>query len=102
MQRPTCRTCPHFAWHFDDGFPVSVLVDLVVPMMPDEMGECRRRSPSIPGTREQALYDSPDSDEDGHLFLGIWPMVDNREGCGEHPDFPAYAAAFVKALAGQM
>lgn len=66
--RPTCETCPYWA-----------------TKKPGDMGgNCIRHSP-----RPRTVY----CDKDGELYYGWWPYVSHDDGCGEHPDFPAWLAA---------
>lgn len=59
MTDATCRTCPYFSQHFDNGDPVNV-------------GTCRRLPP---------LYVTTDNMGDRSF-----PVTDmNTDWCGEHP-----------------
>jgi hypothetical protein len=73
MDRPTCGTCPF--WN-----DISTIED-------EDIGECKRCSPRL------ATLDSQ-LNEDEMARQGLWPITEFDEWCGEHPDFPAYAAGF--------
>ena len=68
MDRPTCRTCPYW--------------EIYLASDPQRGGVCERRPPVI----------VPISDiEEG--WKTVWPETGAQEGCGEHPDFPAFIAS---------
>lgn len=71
MDRPTCETCPYWSAH-EPGVATT--------------GTCRRTSPVPPALQEQA-------DWFNNIFAGIWPVTEESDWCGEHPDFPAYVKA---------
>ncbi len=71
MERPTCKTCPY--WDDDD-----------------ETGRCRR-FPAVLPTSSYVAIDIKDGGS-GHAFDGAWPSTESAAWCGEHPNFPAYAA----------
>lgn len=66
MERPRCGTCPHM---------------VKVTLGNEGDYQCRRWP--------------PDSHFSRGVFIRSWPSVYPwfEEGCGEHPDFPAYAAS---------
>lgn len=64
MERPICATCVHFREFGND---------------PGE-GQCKRLPPAV-------ILDV------NGVALSVWPEVSDYQGCGEHPDFPAYIAS---------
>lgn len=99
MIRPTCQTCPFwdvvmfpnngdetYPQEWQDINPEDITAESDVSWRGEtEFGECRRRPPEgdeIEGTSE-------------------FPVTGYYQWCGEHPDFPAYAAEFARERAAQ-
>ena len=61
-ERPTCATCPYFS-----PYIANYTIE----------GSCRRHAPAWPGQVGTK---------------GNWGIVDPRNWCGDHPDFPAWIA----------
>lgn len=76
MDRPTCKTCPFW----DSG---------------GRRGLCRNTRPQVVAYVAPPLrsYEDPAVE-----FETRWPSTDGDESCGEHPEFPYYAAAFKQAM----
>ncbi len=68
MERPTCKTCPHFRDFGTDG-------------------TCHKSAP--PPVQDFGQFDSPS--RQGRRT--IWAVVERDNGCGDHPEFPAYIAS---------
>ena len=68
MERPTCKTCPYFD----------------VPQRTDDDSHCIRHAPKP--------WLNPE--DEGHIERqAAWPIVQDFDSCGEHPDFPTYVAS---------
>jgi hypothetical protein len=82
VDRPTCKTCPYW---------VNYTCDSEEPARPDS-GGCELLPPQWVGPPIDAARDvCPTVNPDN------WsqPCTNSCDGCGQHPDFPAY----LKALA---
>jgi hypothetical protein len=91
MDRPTCFTCPY--WYQEgDGEDVTEHVDRSEEI-DDGYGECRRHAPPALVGPPDGRYDDPTLARAAETANFYW--------CGDHPDFPAYAAAFAAALAAR-
>lgn len=75
MERPTCKTCPHWdAEHDEDEEPTE--------------GICRRFPPVL-------ICPQPAEKADKSWCADAWeqPFTAYCMSCSEHPDFPAYIAS---------
>lgn len=86
MDRPTCKTCPHFVCMSCEENPSD-----------PNYGPCCITENGI-GSHDQTICRRypPIRMEDPGLnppSFFAWPEVEEYEGCGEHPDFPAYLAS---------
>jgi hypothetical protein len=93
-ERPTCNTCPFWAW-FEDLDPEEDAEFI------DEDGEPRPGQTGRDADVETAgcRLNPPIVNQigDNEQIVSQWPATWAHQWCGQHPDFPAYIAAIALA-----